>query len=875
MASSAMPAPSSPDEIATTIAHIVARHALEHGNAVAVQDTDRDLTYAELCGLASAVAARLDAADVGKGPVGILLPASGSYMAAILGLLARGIAYVPLDESFPATRNADIAARAGLRAVIVDVSTTAAIREMAPELTQIAMPTEPIPDPLDIAAEPDDIAVIFYTSGSTGQPKGVYQSQRAILYEVLRHCWRAGLTRDDRIALLYSPSVSGSTRDIYGSLAAGARLCVVDVRRHGLAAATKFLARSAVSVLHVIPGVFRAMFAPESGAVQALSHSVRLVHLISDRVLHSDVALYRQRFPRHCRLCIDLATTETYSYASWYLDHDTPLDRALVPVGYPRPDKPIRLIDEGGEKVPEGTLGEIVVTGRSLALGYWSDEALTRSRFLPSQMTGAIEFRTGDVGRLLPEGLLEFVGRKDRQMKIRGNTVHLAEVEAALSTCPGVSDAAVVVRHREHSAELIAYCAPPAGAAIAPAAIAAWCRSRLPAFMQPAGFVILPALPRLPSGKPDNVALEQIDRERSAPAPNTDLPKAEIGVSAAMRIVQDAWDRFLQPDTFDRNASFEEAGGDSLKGLNILLYLETHLGRRVAPAVLDMSSRPSDLIARLMQPPESGTTIEPENGRPLLFIFSGMYGADMTINAFAEHAGAHFTPIVVDYAWGGDAFAGTFTAEAYFDSIVALAGRAAHRRLFLLGASYGGKLAAEAARRLIEAGLSVDGVVIIDGVRDDRFLRLQADARRGMLLTARLNQGATRHGGIANYLGGNLASRLAVGLVSRRHYRAAAALLSLLSPPALTRWNQQARRGVMAATRLAAFTGIPKGRVATRLLLVLSGERRFEPDAYPRLGWDDCFDDIETLQTQTPHLDFFKPAHRDAVIDALLKMAHR
>jgi amino acid adenylation domain-containing protein len=866
MVSSAMPAPASADAIVTTLAHIVARHAMARGDAVAVQDVDGGLTYAELCGLASAVAGRVAGADVGKGPVGILLPASGAYVAAILGLLARGIAYVPLDESFPAARNADIAARAGLRAVIVDASTAPAMRELAPALTQIPMPTEPMAGPFDVTAKPDDIAVIFYTSGSTGQPKGVHQSQRAILYEVLRHCARAGLAHDDRVALLYSPSVSGSTRDLYGSLAAGSRLCVVDVRREGLGGAAAFLGACATTVLHVMPGIFRAMFAPDSGAVQALSRTVRLVHLISDRVLHSDVALYRERFPRACRLCIDLATTETYSYASWYLDHDTPLDRALVPVGYPRADKPLRLVDDTGEPAPDGALGEIVVTGRSLSLGYWNDDTLTRSRFRPSATAGATEFWTGDVGRLLPDGLLEFVGRKDRQVKIRGNTVHLAEVEAAVSTCPGVSEAGVVVRRTEQVTELIAYCA---GEAVAPGEIAAWCRSRLPGFMQPSAFVVLPALPRLPNGKPDNVALEELDRAQM-PAPKTESPNAEIGVTGVMRIVQEAWNRFLRPDTFDRNARFEDAGGDSLKGLNILLYLETQLGRRVPPSVLNASSRPSDLIARLLQPSDDAATLD--NGRPLLFIFSGMYGADVTTNAFAEHIAAHFAPVVVDYAWGGDAFAGTFAADAYFESIVARARQAAPRRIFVLGTSYGGKLAAEAARRLIASGLCVDGVVVVDGVRDDRFLRLQADARRGMLLTDRLNRGANNFGGLVNYLGSNLSSRFAAGLAARRRYRALAALLKALSRPALTRWNEQARRGVMATTRLAAFQGLPAGPIASRLLLILSGEQRFEPGAYPYLGWDDCFDAIETLPTEIPHLDFFKPEYRETVIAALLKM---
>jgi hypothetical protein len=124
-----------------------------------------------------------------------------------------------------------------------------------------------------------------------------------------------------------------------------------------------------------------------------------------------------------------------------------------------------------------------------------------------------------------------------------------------------------------------------------------------------------------------------------------------------------------------------------------------------------------------------------------------------------------------------------------------------------------------------------------------------------------------------NYIGGNLSSRLAVGLAARKRYDVLAVFLKLLSRPALTRWNEQARRGVMAAARLAAFREVAAGPIASKLLLVLSGEERFAPSAYPHLGWDACFDAIETMQTAIPHLGFFRPEHRDVLAGALVKLA--
>jgi fengycin family lipopeptide synthetase E len=866
---SAPPPASDPRDIATTIASLVADHAARRGDAIAVEDLDHSLTYGQLGSLAEHVGRAVTRAAPGPGPVGVLLQATTTYVAAIVGLLARGVVYVPLDESFPAARNAEIAARAGLVAVIVDRSTAPAMRELAPDLPQIEMPDLVEGLSLDVTAKPDDVAVIFYTSGSTGQPKGVYQSQRSILYEVLRHCARAGLVHDDRIVLVYSPSVSGSTRDIYGSLAAGARLCILDVKRSGLGAAARAMADWRITVLHSIPGLFRSIFAVDSADTATLGRSVRLVHLISDRVLRSDVELYQNRFSRDCRLCIDLATTETYSYASWYLDRDTMIDRTLVPVGYPRADIGLRLVNEAGQAAASGELGEIIVTGRALSLGYWRDEALTRARFSPSPtVAGAVEFRTGDMGRLLPDGLLEFVGRKDRQIKLRGNTVHLAEVEAALALCPDVAEAGVIARGAAPNVVLIAYCAPAQGERLDPDAVAAWCGDRLPPFMQPSEIVVRDALPRLPSGKPDPVELERVDRLRAVAAVRAPEGRTVVSASAAMRAVFDGWEAFLRPGAFDEDASFEASGGDSLKGLNLLLFLENRLGRPLVADVLNMKTRPSGLIGRLTQPDVMATGAS-QDDRPLLLLFAGLFGADVPTTDFARRLEARFLPVIVDFRWGGDDFAGDFSADAYFDQIIAVVRRHGARRLWLSGHSYGGKLAAEAARRLIEAGFAVEFVGIFDGLPKDAFLKRHSAALRGMILGERLRRGVDDYGNLFQYAISGGARYLGLWLMSHRQYGLLRRLLRLLSPRWLEAANFRTRRGVMAKVRLAAFRAMPLGPIAARLWLFLSNEDRFDPSLYPNLGWDAYFASIVTERLNVGHLGFFKDNGAETLIERL------
>lgn len=852
-----------PEEIATTLAEIVAGHARDRGAAIAVQDAAGALTYAELSRLAGRVG-ELAAPFAAPGrPIGILLVPSTDYVAAILGLLARGICYVPLDASFPAARNAEIAARADMRAVIVDETTAAAMRDSVPDIPRVPMPTLDSCEDASfrITATPDDQAAIFYTSGSTGHPKGVFQSQRAILYEVLRHCWRAGLQRDEGIALIYSPSVSGATRDLYGSLAAGARLVVVDVRSQGLNKAASILADGNVTVLHIIPGLFRAMFSePIGAAADRLRRGLRLVHLISDRVQQSDVALFRRWFPAECRLCIDLATTETYSYASWYPDHDVAIERPLVPVGYPRADAPVRLIDAEGAEVPRGELGEIVVSSRALSLGYWRDPKMTAERFKPSAiLPGAREFHTGDMGRLLPGGLLEFVGRKDRQAKIRGNTVHLAEVEAALAACPGVTEAVALVREGPDPA-IAAYYVAEAGASVDPAAIARWCAERLPAHMRPNELIGRDALPRLPSGKPDLVALGREDEQRALASIAVEQPdQAHLPASGIAQVVRESWERILGPGSFGADTSFEDAGGDSLKGLNLVVELERRLDRLVDWEVLDFLTTPAMLTARLIEAaPESAS------GCPMLVLCPGIFGGDVVIADFARRASRYFAPMIADYRWGGDWFSGDFDRERLFDRIVSgvaeRIGPAPSSGVWLLGNSFGGKIAVETARRLMARGIAVDFIGVLDSVPGNPLV----ERSRAPVQIPRSSSPSRRVESVR---------KLATWLANGDRHRLASYLLRFLRLTGRAGLERSLWREITWHARVSQFEDVPGGRVAGRLSLFLSNETRFDPAIYPYLGWDRLFDAIDVIAMDVAHSEFLNPANADGLIEHLLACA--
>jgi pimeloyl-ACP methyl ester carboxylesterase len=323
------------------------------------------------------------------------------------------------------------------------------------------------------------IAYILYTSGSTGQPKGVYQSQRNLLHDVMQYVHSIHLSARDRVTMLYSPGTSGAIRDLFGALLTGASLHMHSLRQAGFARLRERMAAERITVYHSVPPVFRGFL-----SVPGQFDDVRIVYLAGDRLVPGDVDTFRRNFARGARIYTGIGSTEAATiYLQWFISHDTPLGES-VPLGRAIPDRNVRLID-----------GEIEVSSRYLALGYWRNAPFDSTPGDPECRT----FRPGDRARERPDGLFEHLGRKDRQVKIRGYRVEIGEVERALEQHPGAGDVAVVMA---------------GGALVAcytgrePINWQAYLRTRLPSHMIPARFKRLAALPRLGNFKLDRQLLE-------------------------------------------------------------------------------------------------------------------------------------------------------------------------------------------------------------------------------------------------------------------------------------------------------------------------------------------------------------------------------
>ncbi len=559
----------------------------------AVRESRVVTTYEELADAASRIRRRLlerpDAADT---PVALLLPPGASLFAAMLGTLGARRFYVPLDPRLPPARLEAIARRLEGAAVIADSESAplaARLGGLGPAWLVEEMLAGPSAADAASGAGPDDLAYVLFTSGSTGEPKGVMQSHRNLLHNVRKLAAALNLTPSDRLTLLSSPSFGASVSDVFGALLTGASICPYALSGDGLRRLPAHIEREAITVYHSVPSLFRSFAATLNGN-EDLS-SLRAVRLGGEPVLASDLDLFKNRFPRSCRFHVSLGATELHFIRHWSAGHDTPWPGG-VPLGYAVDETEVILLDEDGRE-SQGE-GEIAVVARTLAVGYWKDPAATAAAFRPvTGRPGFRMYRTGDLGRMLPDGCLLHAGRRDARLKVRGHRVEIAEVEAALLAVPGVREAAVEGRSRPEGARLIAWIAVDRGERLGVARLRRALSERVGEALVPSAFVFLDALPRTASGK--------IDR-KSLPDPGGSRPELSTPFVAprnpAEELAASAFARVTGLDAVGVDDDFFELGGDSLSAVELLAVLSDGLGVELTAADLLEAPTPAGLSAR-------------------------------------------------------------------------------------------------------------------------------------------------------------------------------------------------------------------------------------------------------------------------------------
>ncbi|MGY4908131.1 amino acid adenylation domain-containing protein [Micromonospora aurantiaca (nom. illeg.)] len=557
-------------------------------DAVAVTIDGLSRTYAELNAQANRVAHRLRAAGVGPETlVGVCAERSVELVAGLLGVLKAGGAYLPLDPEYPADRLAFMVGDADAPVVLVQSHLRDVLPDTGATVLELDDATvwsgQPESDPTP-AAGPENLAYVIYTSGSTGRPKGVPNTHRGIVNRLDWMQKTYGLGADDAVLQKTPASFDVSVWEFFWPLRTGARLVLAEPGGHKDAGYLRdLLVSERITTAHFVPSML-TVFLAEDGVEAATA--LRRVICSGEELPLASAADFTARLP-WCGLHNLYGPTEAaIDVTAWACEPDRLAEVTSVPIGAPIANLRLHVLDPSGAQCPVGVAGELHIGGVGLARGYHRRPALTAEKFVPDPFSvepGARLYRTGDLARWVvgPDGagVIEFLGRIDHQVKLRGLRIELGEIESALREQPGVTEATVIVREDSPGDKrLTGYLVGEAEHAALKAAL----KDTLPEYMVPAAFVTLDALPLTPNGKLDRKALPApvVTREASVALvePRDDTERALAAI----------WSEVLGVDTLGIDDDFFDLGGHSMLATQVVAKIrKAELGGR-AVGVMDL-----------------------------------------------------------------------------------------------------------------------------------------------------------------------------------------------------------------------------------------------------------------------------------------------
>jgi len=571
----------------------VAAHAPD---AEAVRCETGAVSWRELVARANDVACLLRERGVRRGDVvGFLLPPEVSFFACLMGILRCGAIALPLDARSPADRVRRVVDHGGARVAFADAETVARLREAAPACDVVDFADVPSasgdfgPSP----AQHGDIAGLLYTSGSTGGPKGASQTHRNQLFHSRRYCETHGVVPADRIALALPPVGASARTDIFAALLSGATLCCRDLAKHGAEGIDDWVDREGITVLHLVPTLYRAMVRalPEGRVMR----TVRVVRLGGEAIRRQDLESFARHFPSDAVLSWSLSTTESSASTMMHWRAGDPITEGPMPSGYPLDDPEPMIVDERGERAPQGATGRIVLRGTSLSPGYWKAPEIAAKFFADDpREPGVRTFATGDLGRIDARGMLVHEGRMDYHLKIAGNRIDPAELEEALCRHPDVEDAAVIPREATSGESWLHAYATTRGE-VAASALRAHVASLLPPYMVPARIEFLEKMPLTATGKIDRAGLKArpvVAAAAEVDAPHEPVDHFEAGLCAL-------WRELLEKPDLDSDSGFFENGGTSLEAVRLVEEVRRRFGAELPAQALFETPTPRALAEHL------------------------------------------------------------------------------------------------------------------------------------------------------------------------------------------------------------------------------------------------------------------------------------
>lgn len=554
-----------------TLHELIRKRAAAAPQAPAVIDGDTVVSYGQLDERSGLLAARLRAAGAGADvPIGLALPASAAAIVGLLGVLRAGGGYLPLDPTHPPARLLDLLADAGAPVVVTAQRYADRFAGFPGTVLMVdaeGRPTDAAaeataPDGGDPDCHPDQLAYLIYTSGSTGTPKGVRVNHRSAVNLAHAFVDLHGIGPDDRLLMLPPLSFDASVGDVFPVLVSGAALVLhprpAELTGPGL---LDLCGERGITLVDTAVALWIRWTADLADTPPRTDTPLRAVMVGGEavpvaavrdwaRATGGRVPIYNHYGPTEATVC---ATTYRTVDAS-----ELPEGLTHLPIGRPLPNVRAYLLDRSLRPVPVGAVGEIHIGGVAPARGYHGAPGTTAARFRPDPAgpPGARMYATGDLGRHRADGTIEFLGRADRQVKIRGHRIEIGEVEAACAALPEVARAAVTVRDDGAGPRLVGYLVPAGDARPDPAQVRAALRRRLPDYLVPAAFVVLPELPLTTHGKVDVAAL---------PAPDTpDGPASQPPRTDTERALAAIWADLLRTESIGRQDNFFDRGGHSL-----------------------------------------------------------------------------------------------------------------------------------------------------------------------------------------------------------------------------------------------------------------------------------------------------------------------
>ena len=559
-----------PAPIQATVDELVAAHARSRPGAVAVVDGTARVSYAQLLGRADALAGRLHGLGVGRGSmVGLACHRSADLVAGMLGILRLGAAYVPLDPDYPAERLAFMIADTGVRAVLGHRDLLASLPLDGTDVIAVEDAGIAGPPLASASGSGEDVATLIYTSGSTGQPKGVVLAHRGII-RLLRGADYVDLTADSVVAQLSNASFDPLLFEVWGPLLNGGRVVIVPTATAlSPAELTRLLRAEEVTHAAIVTGLFNSTVLEVPDAFATLKQ----VYIGGERIglgsLSAAIAA------GGTRLYNIYGPTEVTSIST-----AKPMD--AIPesngeIGRPIANTFAYVVDAGGGLAPVGVPGELWLGGPGVAWGYWRRPGVTADRFVPDPFSGAAGarlYRTGDRVCWRPDGSLEFLGRDDHQVKVRGFRVELGEVEAALAEHESVAVCAVAARRAgDGPVRLVGYVQPARGGAVSVAALREFLGARLPGHMVPSSVVVLDRLPLNPNGKVDRAALPEPEAARAEAGGEFVAPRDPVE-----EVLAQTWAEVLGVDRVGVLDDFFALGGHSLQAVQIVFRIRNTFG---------------------------------------------------------------------------------------------------------------------------------------------------------------------------------------------------------------------------------------------------------------------------------------------------------